>query len=71
MPMDFPDFDSLKLRAEHRGFRQPTPEETEADFRSAFSQWMREIDKVEAFEIHCGHGWDKSNPNDFLKFLIG
>lgn len=38
MPMDFPDFDSLKLRAKHRGFRQPTPEETEADFRSAFSQ---------------------------------
>ena len=69
MPMDFPDFDSLKLRAEQRGFRQPNADETESEFRSAFSEWMREIDKVEAFEIQCGCGWDKANPNDFLKFL--
>ena len=69
MPMDFPDFDSLKLRAEQRGFRQPHDDETEEQFRSEFSKWMRNLDKVEAFEIQFGIGWDKSDPNAFLKFL--
>lgn len=59
MPMSFPDMDSLKRRATARNFRQPHEGESEQDFRSSFSTFMRSVDMVESMEISAGSGWDK------------
>ncbi|AXG66974.1 hypothetical protein HOU08_gp248 [Dickeya phage vB_DsoM_JA29] len=59
MPMSFPDFDSLKRRAHQRNFRQPKDGETEQEFRTAFADFMLEVDRVESAEIRSGKGWDE------------
>jgi len=66
MPLDFPDMASLKRRAKIRGFRQPTENETEDEYRSAFSHFMLGIDRVESAEISSGKGWDKMDPAELL-----
>ena len=59
MPMSFPDFESLRQRAEQRKFRKPNEGETEEEFRQAFAEFMQEVDPVEAHEIRSGKGWDE------------
>ena len=58
MPIDFPDFESLKRRAVVRGFRQPCEGETEEQYRLAFSIFMASIDVIESMEIASGLGMD-------------
>ena len=64
MPMSFPDFNSLKARAQQRGFRQPNENETEAEFRTALADFMIDIDRVESAEIRSGKGWDQMQQED-------
>jgi hypothetical protein len=59
MPMPFPDFESLRQRAEQRNFRKPNEGETEEEFRQAFAESMQDADPVEAHEIRSGKGWDE------------
>lgn len=59
MPMSFPDFDSLKARAQQRGFRPPFEGETERMYRNTFADFMLNIDRVESAEIRTGKGWDE------------
>lgn len=58
MPMSFPDLDSLKRRAQQRGFRMPNENESETDYRNAFADFMQTVDRVESGEIRLGVGWD-------------
>jgi len=58
MPMNFPDMNSLKSTAEVHRFREPKDNETEANFRRALAKHVLSIDRVEAFEILFGTGWD-------------
>lgn len=71
MPMSFPDFDSLKARAQQRGFRQPNENETEAEFRTALADFMVNVDRVESAEIRTGKGWDEqqSDPAALLRAM--
>lgn len=55
--MHFPDFDSLKRGANFRKFRQPLENETEAQFREAFADYMVPIDRLESAEIRMGRGF--------------
>jgi len=59
MPMNFPDFQSLKDRAKVRGFRQPNEGETEESYRQSLARHMDNIDMVEANEIRNKVGWDQ------------
>lgn len=58
MPMSFPDLESLKRRAQQRGFRMPSENESETDYRNAFADFMQNVDRVESAEIRLGVGWD-------------
>jgi hypothetical protein len=71
MPMSFPDFESLKDRAELRNFRQPHEGETESEFRTAFADFMQSIDRVESSEIRTGRGWDNQHPFELLANALG
>ncbi|MNR51997.1 hypothetical protein D3C85_1717670 [compost metagenome] len=62
MPMSFPTMESLKFRAQQRGFRQPHEGEEENQYRAEFSKFMRDIDRVESMEIAEGCGWDQIDP---------
>ena len=59
MPVDLPDFESLKNYARNRKFRQPHEGETEAEFREAFAEWTD--DPLERVEIRSRRGWDTFN----------
>jgi hypothetical protein len=59
MPMDFPDFDSIKRASDMHRFRKPFLGETEDSFRLALSDFVKPIDLIESFEIRFRHGWDK------------
>ena len=59
MPMDFPDFESLKDRAKAREFRKPKENESEEFYRQSFARFMDSVDRVEANEIRNKVGWDK------------
>jgi hypothetical protein len=67
--MDFPDMDSLTQRATQRDFRQPREGETEAQFRTAFADFMQPIDSVESMEIRTSRGWDNMNKVQTLDML--
>ena len=74
MPMSFPDFESLRQRAEQRKFRKPNEGETEEEFRQAFAEFMQEADPVEAHEIRSGKGWDEwggGNQHEMLVNMMG
>lgn len=71
MPMSFPDFESLKRRAEQRKFRQPNEGESEADYRKAFADFMMDVDRVESSEIRTGRGWDNQMPEELLANHFG
>ena len=74
MPMSFPDFESLRRRAEQRNFRKPNEGETEEEFRQAFAEFMQEADPVEAHEIRSGKGWDVwdgANQHEMLVNMMG
>lgn len=59
MPMDFPDFDSLKTHAKLYKFRPPSEDESEDDYRNALADHVRPLDLVESMEIRTKVGWDK------------
>lgn len=72
MPMNFPDMQSLKDRATQRMFRQPNENETEQEYRAAFSEFMMSRDVVEACEIRNSTGWDTWSPmqcHDAVMFI--
>jgi hypothetical protein len=58
MPMDFPNMESLVSRAKQRKFREPAEGETEAEFRTAFADFMKDVDLIESMEIRSSVGWD-------------
>lgn len=66
MPMNFPTLESLTCRASSRNFRQPLKDETEAQYRQAFYEFMQYVDSVEASEIRSGAGWDQQDPASLL-----
>jgi len=70
MPMDFPDFESLKRHAEILRFREPTPGETEQDFRRALAEYVLPKDKIEAEEILNGRSWDQWTPEENDRFVL-
>lgn len=70
MPMSFPNLDSLMRRAEQRGFRQPVADESEDSYRSAFADFMVNVDRVESAEIRSGKGWDQMAPQELLADLL-
>lgn len=61
MPMDFPNMDSLIRHADRVGFRPPTQNETEKEYRESLAKFMRNKDRIESFEIQFGKGWDRWN----------
>lgn len=70
MPMSFPDFESLKRRAEIRGFREAKKGETEKHYRKALACHVQKIDPVEAMEIKAKVGWDQIPPEAALSFML-
>lgn len=70
MPMSFPTFESLRFRAESRGFRQPINDETEEVYRENFARFMRHVDQVESSEIRSGRGWDNQLPEELLLNIL-
>ena len=69
MPMSFPDIESLKSRADQRGFRQPNEDELESQFRKEFSDFMESVDLVESMEIRTSRGWDEFNEKQKTNML--
>jgi hypothetical protein len=69
MPMSFPDIESLKRRADQRGFRQPNEDELESQFRKEFSDFMESVDLVESMEIRTSKGWDEFNEKQKINLL--
>lgn len=70
MPMDFPDFTSIKNRAKQRRFREPEENETEEDYRQSFAKFMDSVDMIEANEIRNKVGWNKWTDNQkMVSFL--
>ena len=59
MPMSFPTFESLKVRATQRKFREPLEGETEEELREAFANFMVKVDIIESMEIRSSKGWDE------------
>jgi len=70
MPMDFPDFESLKQAAEVHKFRRPHADETEADFRRVLADHVAPIDFVESQEIRTSKGHDKWDEQDSADLLL-
>lgn len=69
MPMDFPDFKSLKRCAEARKFRQPSDGETEEEFREALADFVEPSDLVESCEIRNKVGWDRFSDRQNIDML--
>ena len=61
MPMDFPDMKSLVDAAEVYKFRNPTPEESEIEYRTALADHVASIDFIASEEIRNGVGWNRWN----------
>lgn len=59
MPMNFPDYASLKDAARVHKFREPRDGEPEIEFRTALADHVRAIDFIESEEIRNGVGWDR------------
>ena len=70
MTMSFPDMESLKSAAECHGFRQPTDNETEVDYRSALANHVTPRDRIEGNEIRTGKGWDEWNASDSERLFL-
>ena len=70
MPMDFPDFESLKSTAKVHHFRGPHEGESEADFIKALALHVRLRDRIESIEIQFGVGWDKWDDNQKRESLF-
>lgn len=74
MPMDFPDFQSLKTHAKMLKFRQPNVGETEHAYRNALADFVAPLDFVESQEIRTSKGWDcwrDSEVKDMLRRKAG
>jgi hypothetical protein len=71
MPMDFPDNKSLQSAAKTWKFRAQSPEETDADYRKALARFVLPYDRIEAFEILFGVGWDRWNNTQKMFAISG
>jgi hypothetical protein len=71
MPMDFPDFDSLIRAAEVHKFRMPNLDEPMSYYREKLHKHVLPIDRIEAFEILFGVGWDKWTDEQKKQSLYG
>jgi hypothetical protein len=70
MPMDFPDYQSLKSAAKVHKFRKPLKGESEDDFREALADHVEGIDYIESCEIRNKVGWDKFSPNQNVDMVM-
>jgi len=59
MPMNFPDYESLRAVAKTHKFRSPAREEPEEQYREALADHVKPIDFIESGEIRTGKGWDQ------------
>ena len=71
MPMNFPDMKTLQRRAEVHSFRQPRSNEEEANFRIELARHVLQRDRIEAFEIKFGIGWDQWTEEQKIDSLMG
>lgn len=62
MSMSFPTLESLCNRAKMRGFRQPLENEDHSEYRTAFADFMQDVDGLESAEIRLG-----DIPVDFVR----
>ena len=58
MPVNFPDLNSLKRRAEMWNFRMPNEGESIEEYRKVLHVHVKPKDLIESFEILFGIGWD-------------
>jgi len=70
MPMDFPDFDSLKRCAKVHKFREPYLNESEEIYRTALADHVKNIDFIESCEIRNKVGWDQFTDAQNLFMLL-
>ena len=70
MPMDFPDFNSLRNAAAMWEFREPMVDETEDLFRNALADFVADRDIVESMEIRAKVGWNKFSDRDNAEMLL-
>ena len=70
MPMDFPDYESLKQNAKMHKFRDPLEDEPEDAFRFALANHVEAVDFVEAQEIRNKVGWDKWTAKQNETFVV-
>ena len=70
MPMDFPDFNSLRNCAALHEFRSPHDGESEDSFRDALADHVQSRDIVESMEIRAKVGWDKFNKSQNNEMLL-
>jgi hypothetical protein len=62
MPMSFATLQSLRDAAEAHGFRDARTDETIDDYRKALAYHVYPRDRIEAYEILFGVGWDQWTP---------
>ena len=71
MPMNFPDMNSLKDAAQVHKFRSIAIDESDKDYRKALAIHVLPIDRVEAYEILFGYGWDRWTDEEKMQSLSG
>lgn len=70
MPMSFPEMKDLLEAAKTWKFRAPSEGESEADYRNALADHVRPKDRIEAYEIRTGKGWDQWTQAEQRDMLI-
>jgi len=61
MPMSFPTHESVVNRAKQRGFRAPCFQEDEDHYRTAFANFMVNVDRLESSEIRTASSNSQMN----------
>jgi hypothetical protein len=70
MPMDFPDYSSIKRTGEIWKFRKPHKDESEEDYRNALADYVEPKDFIESQEIRNKVGWDQWSEDQKRDMLI-
>jgi hypothetical protein len=70
MPMDFPDYESLKRTAEMWKFRKPLKAEKEESFRVALADHVKDKDFIESCEIRFKVGWNQWSDDQKAEMLL-
>ncbi len=69
MPMDFQDLKSLKMAARIHKFRDYIEGEDESVYCSELFEHVLPRDRIEAFEIKFGKGWDQWSQAEKMESL--